>query len=224
MTQMTDRMEFVVRRLVEIEAVRFSEHGFRMAIHQKHPTAPLSPFYLDLRLLRSYPGLLADAAGLMVEAQPTVWEEIECIGDVPEAATPIVTLISQRTGIPMISPRLDPKDHGIPGSIIGAWQQGQRVMVIDDLRTTGGSAERAIALFDVNGLKVTAVMALVDRGDPEGAPVAGRSFISVFKWSRMLAFYRAAKLVPIDLLGRSSRYAAELAAHLAGCVTCVHRA
>ncbi|MBI4132075.1 MAG: hypothetical protein HY474_00400 [Candidatus Sungbacteria bacterium] len=221
MDQMTDRMKFVARRLVEIGAVRFSAGGFRLAIHEQHPRAPRSPFYLDLRLLRSYPRLLADVAGLMVEAQPMVWNELECVGDVPEAATPMVTLISQRTGISMISPRFNTKDHGIAAGIIGAWQSGQSIMVIDDLRTTGGSSERVAALFEASGLKVKAVMAFVDRGDPEGAPVAGWPFISVFKWSRLLAFYRAAKLVPSEFLDRSARYPAELAQHLAACQGCV---
>lgn len=220
MADQSGRKEFVARRLFEIGAIGFREERYHLAIHEKHPQAPLSPFYIDLRLLRSYPRLLNDVAGLIVEATPTAWEELDCLSDVPVAATPIVTLVSQKTGIPMISPRLSPKGHGVEGKILGAWEPGQRVGIIDDLRTTGGSKEAVIALYEQHGLKVTRVVALVDRGSPEGAPVAGRPFSAVYAWSGLLQFYRSGEIIPASLHERCVEYPNKLAAHLAGCRGC----
>ena len=220
MDQMTDRMKFVARRLADIHAVQFSEYGFRLWIHEEHPGAPLSPFYIDLRRLRSYPRLLSDVAGLMVEARPAVWEGLDLISDVPVASPPFVPLISQRTAIPMISPRLTSKSHGLGGEILGVWQPGQRVGIIDDLRTTGGSKEQVIALYEKNGLKVTAVMAFVDRGNPEGADVAGKPFFSTYGWSWLLGVYRQAGIVALNAVERAERYPTRLTEHIATCKGC----
>lgn len=120
----------------------------------------------------------------------------------------------------MISPRLNPKGHGIEGDIIGNWESGQRVGIIDDLRTTGGSKEAVIALYEQGGLKVTRVLALVDRGSPEGAPIAGRPFSAVYSWSWLLRFYRSGQLIPAELHQRCAEYPDKLAAHLANCHGC----
>lgn len=220
MEPMTDLLHFIACRLFEIDAVRFSEDGYRLAVHEQHPAAPLSPFYIDLRLLRSYPHLLSDAAALMVSSAPRLWGELELVSDVPVASTPFVTLISQRTGVPMISPRLTPKCHGLDGEILGAWLPGQRVGVVDDLRTTGGSKEQVIALYTTNGLKVVAVAALIDRGSPEGIEVAGRPFFSVYRWSRLLQFYQQERLATADVVRACERYPRLLAEHLAVCREC----
>ncbi len=212
--------DFVARRLFEINAVRFSESGYRLASHDQHPAAPRSPFYIDLRLLRSYPRLLNDVVTLMVSVTPELWHGFDLISDVPVASTPIVAVLSQRTGIPMVSPRLSAKTHGLGGDILGAWRPGQRVGIIDDLRTTGGSKEQVIALYEKNGLKVMAVMVFIDRGSPEGADVAGRPFFAVFRWSWLLQFYQRGQLVTAEMVTACERYPKLLAQHLATCDGC----
>lgn len=220
MSMKSELKEFVARRLFEIDAVRFSESGWRLAVHEQHPRAPLSPFYIDLRLLRSYPRFLCDVVSLMVSTTPQLWDELELISDVPVSSTPIVTLVSQRTGIAMVSPRLAVKTHGASGEILGAWRPGQSVAIVDDLRTTGGTKERVMELYETNGLKVVAVAALIDRGSPEGAPVAGRPFLATYGWSWLLRFYQRAKLVPSDAIEHAERYPDFLTQHLAGCQGC----
>lgn len=222
MSALYGRKEFVARRLLEVGCVSFDAgEGYRLVIHEKHPPAPRSPFYIDLRLLRSIPRLLNDVAGLMVEEWGQLWSGVDLVSDVPVASTPIVTLISQKTGIPMISPRLAENTHGLAtGGIIGLWQPGQRVAVIDDLRTTGGSKEQVIALYEGKGLKAVAVMALVDRGSPEGAEVAGQPFFSIYWWSLLLQFYRERRLISGELFQRSVRYPHELVLHVRSCHGC----
>lgn len=218
------RPDDVARGLYRVGAVRVETGtGFRLAIHERHPGAPRSPFYIDLRLLRSFPKLIHDVARLMTEDgwRAGVWGYADLISDVPTAATPIVTLISQVVRIPMISPRLAAKGHGADGSVIGVWAPGQRVVVVDDLRTTGGSKEEVIGLLAQHGLQPKAVLVLVDRGSPEGAPVADLPFFSVFRWSWLLAFYRRARVISEADFERCERYPELLTQHIAACSGCV---
>src|SRR5690348_5683602 len=66
--------------------------GFRLKLHQSKPDAPLSPFYLDLRMLRSYPrGIKATAVKLLRELVTHNAPSANLLADVPTAITPIVS-------------------------------------------------------------------------------------------------------------------------------------
>jgi uridine monophosphate synthetase len=215
--------EYFGGQLYKVGCVQFAEdgaEGFTLKVHDKHKKLPKSPFYLDLRLLMSHPLLLNDAASAMVETLSDLWSQCDLVSDLPTASTPFATLVSQKTRLPMISPRLAEKVHGIPGKVVGKWKRGQRVVLLDDLRTTGGSKEEAIALYDEFGLNTIVVGVLVDCGMPEGAPVAGRPFRSVFKWSRLLINYRAEQKITAQLYGRAADYPEVVARHLASCQEC----
>lgn len=220
---MNSLRDFLGEQLHKVGCVQFVEdgaEGFTLKVHNKHKGLAKSPFYLDLRLLMSHPLLLNDAAGIMVETLSDVWSQCDLVSDVPTASTPLVTLISQKTRLPMISPRLAEKAHGIPGKIVGKWRRGQRVALLDDLRTTSGSKEEVIALYDALGLNTVVVSVLVDRGKPEGEPVADRPFRSVFNWSTLLLSYRGKQKITAGLYFRAADYPNVVAEHVATCQGC----
>lgn len=201
----------VARELLSIRAVKFDlEKGFPLKIHKKYPDAPKSPFYVDLRILCSFPALLDQVAQSMVDSMVDVWDAVELVSDVPTASTPIVTIVSQKTGVPMIRPRLDAKTHGLQNEIDGVWQLGQSVVVLDDLRTTGGSKEDVIDLFLKKGLRPVAVGVFLDRGGEEDAPVAGLPFRAVWTWRNLLGFYMGVCLISPETFDRCLCYPAEL--------------
>jgi uridine monophosphate synthetase len=146
-------------RLLEIGAIRFGE--FRLKLHEKNPDAPLSPIYIDLRLIRSFPDVL--------DATVSVYRDLirglhfDCYADVPTAATPIVTLLAHETGRPMISPRLDHRTHGLTGKVDGQFAALQVALLVDDIITTAESKLEAIDVLLGNGLRVQDVVVLVDR-------------------------------------------------------------
>jgi uridine monophosphate synthetase len=145
-----------------------------------------SPIYVDLRLLVSKPSLLAKAA----EAYAALLAEIPCerIAGVPYAALPIGTAVAIAADKPLIYPRKEAKAHGLGKLIEGAWQAGERVTVIEDLITSGGSTIQTAEQLRAEGLVVEHVIVLIDReqGGADKLAEAGIEAHSVFKLTALL--------------------------------------
>ena len=99
--------------------------------------------------------------------------DISGIGGLELGSVPIsgaVSLISQLEGKPIkeFIVRKDKKDHGIPARMEGEFAPGEKVVVVDDVITTGGSTIKAIETVKNLGLKVVKVVVLVDREEMNG--------------------------------------------------------
>jgi uridine monophosphate synthetase len=88
----------------------------------------------------------------------------ERLAGVPYAALPIATAVSLLSGIPMIYTRKEVKTHGLGKDVEGLWQAGERVVVIEDLITSGGSIVKSAERLRELGLIVEDVVVLIDRG------------------------------------------------------------
>jgi uridine monophosphate synthetase len=140
--------------LVDLAAVKFGD--FLLASGQH------SPIYIDLRLLVSEPSLLAlaaDAYAAQIEGLTA-----DRLAGVPYAALPIATAVSLRTSMPMIYTRKEVKAHGLGKDVEGLWQAGERVVIIEDLITSGGSIIKSAERLRELGLIVEDVVVLIDRG------------------------------------------------------------
>jgi uridine monophosphate synthetase len=173
--------------LLEIGAVKFGE--FRLKLHESQPQAPLSPIYVDLRLMRSFPDVLDAASEVYGDLMQDV--EFDLLADVPTAATPVVAVLSHMTRAPMVSPRIGGKTHGTMGDIDGAFNKGQRVVLIDDLITHADSKLEAISTLEHNGLTVASVVVLVDReqGGSEELRRRGYQCLAAFTMGELLDHY-----------------------------------
>lgn len=129
------------------------------------------------------------------------------VADVPTAATPIVTLLSEDSGRPMITPR-EPKDHGSQASIDGVFEPGQIVLAVDDLITGADSKLAAVKILRDAGLVVTDIAVLLDReqGGREQLAKHGLTLHAIWTISALLAFYEAEKLIPTDLVQEINAY------------------
>lgn len=183
----------LAHRLLETEAIRRKHQspegkGFRLKLHEKHPDAPLSPIYIDLRRLRSFP----DAREWVTRVLRGLCQGLtfDVLADVPTAATPFVVLLAHEMRIPMITPR-EPKTHGAGGSIDGHAVSGQTALLIDDLITSAGSKFEAIRTLEAHGLRVHDVVVLIDReqGGTTVLQQAGYSLHAVFTLRALLEFY-----------------------------------
>lgn len=202
---------FLARKLIQHKMIKTrmdspSGNGFRLALHKKFPDAPLSPYYIDLRLLRSFPPLPRHAANLLLEKALGV--KYDRVADVPTAATPIVALMSDIGGCPMITPR-EPKDHGSQATIDGVFETGQTVLVVDDLITGADSKLNAVKILRDDGLLiVTDIAVLLDReqGGKEQLAKHGLTLHAVWTITGLLAFYEEEKLIPADLVQEINAY------------------
>ncbi len=90
------------------------------------------------------------------------------LGSVPISSA--VSLISQLEGQPVkeFIVRKEKKDHGIPAKVEGEFVAGEKVVVVDDVITTGGSTIKAIEAVQKLGLEVAKVVVLVDREEMNG--------------------------------------------------------
>ena len=118
----------------------------------------------------------------------------------PYAALPIATAISIQGGWPFIYPRKEVKTYGTKAEIEGVYNQGDRVVVIDDLATTGGSKFESIEKLTAAGLKVKDVVVLIDRqsGAAEALSKAGYQLHSVTKLTNLLDYYEKSNKVPLE--------------------------
>ena len=122
----------------------------------------VSPFYIDLRRLQSTPSALETAAAAYERLLDGVMADR--LAAVPVAALPLATALSLRTRIPLIYPRLPAKPHGTGNRIEGDWSPGEQAVLADDLITTGLSKIEAAAVLREEGLEVTDLLVLIERG------------------------------------------------------------
>jgi orotate phosphoribosyltransferase len=194
---MVPAMTSLASELLKIGCIRFG--SFRLKLHEKNPDAPLSPVYVDLRLLRSFP----DAMDVAISAYKRLSQGLhfDCLADVPTAATPMTAVLSHDTRIPMVSPRQDDKSHGTERRIDGAYRPGQTALLVDDLITKADSKLVAIATLVGEGLRVSDVVVLVDREQGGVAQLAqhGCRCHSAFTLRELLSFYHGTgAIVPAD--------------------------
>ena len=120
-----------------------------------------SPIYIDLRLLASYPEVLKRVAAAYAEVLRGL--EYDRLAAIPYAALPIGTAVALQTGRPLIYPRKEVKGYGTRQAVEGVYAEGERVVVLDDLITTGESKIEALAPLKDAGLEMQDVVVLIDR-------------------------------------------------------------
>ncbi|MBI4052807.1 MAG: orotate phosphoribosyltransferase [Candidatus Diapherotrites archaeon] len=148
-----DSRERLCLDLFNIGAIKFGDFTLKSGLK--------SPVYIDLRVLVSYPQILHKVAAELRKI--TLGCEFDRIAGIPYAAISIATAVSLENDIPMIYPRKEQKGYGTKRTIEGNYAEGDRILVYDDLITTGESKFEAIAPLEEAGLKVKYIVVLVDR-------------------------------------------------------------
>ncbi|OGH64391.1 MAG: orotate phosphoribosyltransferase [Candidatus Magasanikbacteria bacterium RIFCSPHIGHO2_01_FULL_41_23] len=175
--------EELIIELHNINAIKFGEFKLKSGI--------MSPIYLDIRVIISYPKLLQSVVALM-------WKKIsdqhfDLICGVPYTALPIATVMSVEHNVPMVMRRKEVKEYGLKKAIEGNFQPDQNVLVVEDLVTSGSSVFETIAPLEHEGLKVTDIVVLIDReqGGRQHISKKGYNLHSVFTISEMLTVLEA---------------------------------
>jgi uridine monophosphate synthetase len=146
-------MRDLILRLHDIEAIKFGNYQLKSGIN--------SPFYIDLRLIISYPLLLKSVSEEMWKQIKDIDFEVIC--GVPLSALPMATALSLNHNIPMIMRRKEVKKHGTKKAIEGVYRPGQRCVIVEDLITSGISIIETVQPLNQEGLIVKDIVLLIDR-------------------------------------------------------------
>jgi uridine monophosphate synthetase len=196
--QLSPNLAFVANELLSIGCVKFGEFTLKSGLH--------SPIYIDLRRLVGFPDILERVAKLYLPLIEKL--TFDRLGALPYAALPITSLISLLGGWPMIYPRKEKKEYGTRADIEGVFHPGEKVLVIDDLVTTGGSKFEAIDKFTAAGLSVSDVVVLIDRESGALADLAeaGYHLHAVYKMSGLLDYWQSSGSVPTEDISAARRF------------------
>ena len=102
-----------------------------------------SPIYCDNRLSLSYPETRTFIKELLATTIKQNFPEVEAIAGVATAGIPQGALVAEQLGLPFIYVRSKPKGHGMTNMIEGKIVEGQKVVLLEDLISTGGSSLKA---------------------------------------------------------------------------------
>ena len=176
-------------RLLSILAERSARRGqFTLASGRQ------STLYIDARLTTMSPDGLALIGPLALAALHEVDWRVHAIGGLTLGADPIsyaIAYASAETTSPLraFTVRKEAKAHGTGRLIEGPFREGDRVAVVEDVITTGGSALRAVDAVRAAGGTVAGVLALVDReeGGRDALVSAGLSVLALARASEIVA-------------------------------------
>ena len=175
--------------LISLLATRSARRGtFTLASGRQ------SSLYIDARLTTMSPDGLSLIGTLGLSALRSARWEVDAIGGLTLGADPIsyaISYASAHTASPIraFTVRKEAKAHGTGKLIEGPFESGDRVVVVEDVITTGGSAWRAVDAIRGAGGEILGVLALVDReeGGREALEAKGLRVMSLVTASDILA-------------------------------------
>lgn len=149
----------VAEFLLQIKAVKLAPNTpFTWASSWK------SPIYCDTRISLSFPTIRTFIRQAYAEAIREQFGKPDVIAGVATGGIPQGVLVAQELGIPFIYVRSAPKGHGMGNQVEGYFEKGQKVVVIEDLISTGGSSLKAIEALKEAGLEVKGLIAVFTYG------------------------------------------------------------
>lgn len=149
----------VAQMLLQIEAIKLrTENPFTWSSGWK------SPIYCDNRLSLSFPDIRSAIKDGLVQAIHENFAYAEVIAGVATAGIPQGALVAEALNLPFIYVRPKPKDHGMENLIEGKVEKGQKVVVIEDLVSTGGSSLKAVEALRKEGAQVLGMVSIFNYG------------------------------------------------------------
>ena len=124
-----------------------------------------SSYYVDLRLIPSYPHqfrkMIKNLQNLIVEK--TGLNDFDCLASVPTGGLVVTSALAIEIVKPLIYVRSKPKEHGTAKSIEGKISAGMKVVMVDDVMTTGTSVLNGINQLKEAGLLVSDLYVIINR-------------------------------------------------------------
>ena len=141
-------------KLLKVKAIKLQpDNPFTWASGWK------SPFYCDNRKTLSYPSLRTFVKTEIARVVLENFEDVDAIAGVATGAIAQGALVAEALNLPFVYVRSKPKDHGMGNLIEGTLPEGAKVVVVEDLISTGGSSLKAVEALRQAGFEVVGMVA-----------------------------------------------------------------
>lgn len=155
---MTDK-KAIAEKLLQINAIKLSiDKPFTWASGWK------SPIYCDNRKSLSFPFVRDFIKSEMCNVIFQSFEKAEIIAGVATAGIPWGAMAADQLKLPYIYVRPKPKEHGLENQIEGFYEAGKRVVVVEDLVSTGKSSLQVVDVLKNAGLEVEGMVSIFNYG------------------------------------------------------------
>ena len=151
----------IAQSLLQIKAIKLSPTNFFTWASGWH-----SPIYCDNRKILSYPAVRKLVYESFAEVIADKYPEAEVIAGVATGAIAHGVLAAEKMGKPFIYVRSAPKTHGLTNQVEGEYRPGAKVVVVEDLVSTGGSSLNAVEALRDAGCEVLGMVAIFTYGFP----------------------------------------------------------
>jgi len=149
----------VARYLLQIKAIKLQPtNPFTWASGVK------SPIYCDNRKILSYPEIRAFVKSQLAVSITEKFEKPDVIAGVATGGIAHGALVAEEMGLPFVYIRSDVKVHGLKNMIEGELHKGQKVVIVEDLVSTGGSSLKAVAAIRGENCEVLGMTAIFTYG------------------------------------------------------------
>lgn len=151
----------VAESLLQIKAIKLNPTNYFTWASGWH-----SPIYCDNRKILSFPEIRKVVYKSFVSIIRDLYPDAEIIAGVATGAIAHGALVAEEMGKPFIYVRSAPKNHGLANQIEGDYHAGAKVVVIEDLISTGGSSLAAVEALRAAGCEVLGMVAIFTYGFP----------------------------------------------------------
>ncbi len=175
----------VAEKLLQSNAIRLNvQEPFTWASGWK------SPIYCDNRKVLSFPFIRDFVKSEMSNVLFEKFPEADVLAGVATAGIAWGALAADQLKLPYMYVRPKPKEHGLGNQIEGAYEAGQKVVVIEDLISTGKSSLQVVDVLRAAGLEVVGMVSIFNYGFPVAAEAfekAGVPWISLTNYSSLIS-------------------------------------
>lgn len=147
-----------------------------------------SKYYIDIKKASTDPKVLKLIAEKMATQLKEMDLKVDRIAGIVLGSIPLATALALETGIPYVMVRKEKKDHGTGKLIEGTLNEGEKVLVVEDVITSAGSSVVSIKTLREAGAVVEDVFSVIDReaGGTEALKEIGVRFTPLVKASQLL--------------------------------------
>ena len=126
-----------------------------------------APIYTDNRVTLSFPSVRTYIKNQLISLIVNNFPTVECIAGVATGGIPQGALTADEIGIPFVYVRSEAKSHGLKNMIEGQVHEGQKVVVVEDLISTGKSSLKAVEALQEAGAEVLGMVSVFTYGFPQ---------------------------------------------------------